>query len=541
MVFAAVGCGNAEIEETKSSSDVEVSQETSVVQSSSVEETPEVIDTDPFGAYEEPITLTTIVAQTLTQACPEGITLEKNPWQDLWESYGINVEYDAIAADNTDLTSKINLAVASEELPDYMSVSYALYQELLEADMIADLTDVFEQYASDEFKALMYADGGAMADTVTVDGRLYGIVQPANYHGLGGVVAIRRDWMEELGMEAPDSIDELWALGKAFMDNKMDGTCTYGIGSTKDIAAQLSMRYLINAHGGNVTGWQDVNGKLVYGLIQPEMKQALMDLNAYYEAGILDKEYGTKTEKMMFEDALAGKCGIVVCNMTGPFYTDNGLTLGQDWAYYPLYGKEEGTYAPVEIGTNISSCVVVSKDCKNPEAVIKLFNMFIKYGTEEPETYASNGINNCSHPAVITQVAANLYKHLAYVEYRETGKLPENAIAGSQDIVDQCERYRLENSEADRIIYTIFSLDGTQSILKKEIDNGGYLISEFTGAPGAAQVKYGGNLGTLANQMITNIITGAKEPDYFHEFVAIWKANGGDEITEEVNEWYQSR
>ena len=31
---------------------------------------------DPFGGYDTPITLTTIVAQTLTTSCPEGVTLD---------------------------------------------------------------------------------------------------------------------------------------------------------------------------------------------------------------------------------------------------------------------------------------------------------------------------------------------------------------------------------------------------------------------------------------------------------------------------------
>ena len=51
----------------------------------------------------------------------------------------------------------------------------------------------------------------------------------------------------------------------------------------------------------------------------------------------------------------------------------------------------------------------------------------------------------------------------------------------------------------------------------------------------------GGNLNTLANQMITNIITGAQPVDYFDEFVNLWKSSGGDAITAEINEWYQNR
>ena len=46
---------------------------------------------DPFGGYDTPITLTTIVAQTLTTSCPEGVTLDDNPWKTLWNSKGRTV------------------------------------------------------------------------------------------------------------------------------------------------------------------------------------------------------------------------------------------------------------------------------------------------------------------------------------------------------------------------------------------------------------------------------------------------------------------
>ena len=69
----------------------------------------------------------------------------------------------------------------------------------------------------------------------------------------------------------------------------------------------------------------------------------------------------------------------------------------------------------------------------------------------------------------------------------------------------------------------------------------GYLLSAFTGTAGDAAIKYSGNLGSMANQMIANIITGAKDVDYFDEFVELWNSNGGAEITKEVNEWYQER
>ena len=43
----------------------------------------------------------------------------------------------------------------------------------------------------------------------------------------------------------------------------------------------------------------------------------------------------------------------------------------------------------------------------------------------------------------------------------------------------------------------------------------------------------------LEIQTFTNIITGQSPVDEFDSFVEQWKALGGEEITGEINEWYQ--
>ncbi|GIQ63131.1 hypothetical protein PACILC2_16990 [Paenibacillus cisolokensis] len=40
-------------------------------------------------------------------------------------------------------------------------------------------------------------------------------------------------------------------------------------------------------------------------------------------------------------------------------------------------------------------------------------------------------------------------------------------------------------------------------------------------------------------ETFNKIIYGKLPVDEFDNFVAKWKANGGDQVTEEVNEWYQ--
>ncbi|MNO07395.1 hypothetical protein D3C81_2295630 [compost metagenome] len=45
-------------------------------------------------------------------------------------------------------------------------------------------------------------------------------------------------------------------------------------------------------------------------------------------------------------------------------------------------------------------------------------------------------------------------------------------------------------------------------------------------------------LNNLESEALSAIIYGEQPLEYFDSFVADWKAGGGDQITREVNEWY---
>ena len=78
----------------------------------------------------------------------EGESWDNNIWIDSYkERLGINIVNDFIV-DTTQWDAKVNLVIASGDLPDILYVSAKQAKMLAEADMIQDLTDVFEKYAS---------------------------------------------------------------------------------------------------------------------------------------------------------------------------------------------------------------------------------------------------------------------------------------------------------------------------------------------------------------------------------------------------------
>lgn len=64
----------------------------------------------------------------------------------------------------------------------------------------------------------------------------------------------------------------------------------------------------------------DDTGRIVYGSIQPEMKDALQVLQNMCNDGLLDKEFAVKDIAKAADLTSAGKCGLAFGAMRAPFY-----------------------------------------------------------------------------------------------------------------------------------------------------------------------------------------------------------------------------
>ena len=152
---------------------------------------------------------------------------------------------------------------------------------------------------------------------------------------------IRQDWLDNLGLEAPRTWDEMVAVAEAFVNEDPDGN---GENDTIGILGPANSDY-VNGNGGNRYGldplfsafqsypkyWlKDDSGNVVYGSITEETRTALEKVAGLYADGLIDTEILVRNDSS--EPLLAGKVGIFF----GPWwcgYTVGDATLAQeaDW------------------------------------------------------------------------------------------------------------------------------------------------------------------------------------------------------------------
>ena len=514
---------------------------------------------DPFGKYDPPITVhfvrstdDTLDANFFSQYPDK--TMTDNLWTDLYrDELGIIVEYDWIVKGGDEYDQKLNIALATGDIPEFVRVNALQVKQLAEAGLIQPLGEVYEQYAAPLTKDMLLATGTAPFDAATIDGKLYALPEVDSSLMLADVIWIRVDWLEKLGLKEPKTMDELVAVMEAFCAADFDGNGvndTIGMGINKDLWGGLfGLRGFFNAYESYPGIWvEDAEGKLVYGSTLPTTKDALAKLHELYEKGMIDPEFGVKSSGNVAEFTTNDKCGILYgaqWNSIYPLQSSYDLT-GANWKGIPIV---TATGAPVKAQTAVGviGWVVARADVQHPEALVKLFNMFLEKNWGETNEngiyYApldSESIWKLS-PVVPTYPDKNIDAFMALEEARATGDYSK-VTGEAYSILKKLEAFEAGSKEGFAMWgwERIYGAEGVYGVLADYQAAGLLQDNLFVGAPTETMVERMSTLEDLQDEVFTKIILGEAEIDEFDKFVSDFYTLGGTDITAEVNEWYAS-
>ncbi len=483
------------------------------------------------------------------------------------DSLGITLDYK-VAAAGDDYDQKMSMAIASNSLPDIMDLSPSQFQDLAAAGKLADLSQVYEDNASDLLKQTIEVDGGVQLASGKIDGKLYGIPQLAAADGTGDLLWIRTDWLKALNLEAPTTMDELLDVAKAFRFNDPDGDGaedTWGIGFQKDIVTESgaspgSFDGFFAAYGAYPRAWiKDDSGKISYSGIMPGAKQALAQLSQMYKDGLIDPEFGVKDATKLGEDIASGKVGM--------FYGNEGIPWGAtkscvendpnaDWQCYPIVSATDKPAKPATY-VRISRYFAVNANCKHPEALIKIANAFqdkINSLDSTEETLNTFGVDpktgvNFAAVAAFGMDPAIQKCNTYYAEIKATldGETTVDKIHPEAARYYKAIKQFIDNGmngHDDPVGWNYYKFIGPEgswnTIINDYKANDKLVSSVFFGAPTPTMKSNLSSLDKLEAETYVNTIMGTSDPSAFDGFVDQWKQLGGDQITTEVNNWYNT-
>ncbi|GMK45938.1 lipoprotein LipO [Paenibacillus glycanilyticus] len=471
------------------------------------------------------------------------------------DKFGIQLKNQWIApSTNNAFETKLRLSLATnEKMPDIISYrgDFTLVRELIDSGRFVDAGELFDKYASQVWKDAMNEDPTVWYPYME-DGKRIGIpILDYAYNG-DPVMWIREDWMQKLGLSAPKTLDDLEKVMDAFTNQDPDGNGkkdTYGlaIGFKNWINTWMSdAGWIFGAYGTMPNQWnKTADGKLEYGSVTEGSKKALATLQSWMSKGYLPTEAGLYDETKAAEDFTAGKAGIVVGPHWMPAWPLEDVKKNNKDAQYKAYPLPAGPDGKVgRHGTsNSNGVVLINAEMKHPEAFFAYQNyLFEQYANPQVGGEFENGLaEGYDWVTVDGQVKTDAASTGGYAPEKYTltfdgARIPSlnmqvlSKLANGEEATTPFEK-KLKMSTPQPMLEAA-------KIVQEQKDS--VLPQMFTGAPTKTMQTSNDILGKMEKDTFSQIIYGKAPVDSFDKFVEKWKSSGGDKITQEVNEWYQS-
>ncbi len=447
-----------------------------------------------------------------------------------------NVDFEIIYIERGNWNESISTKFAKGEIGDIIDVKgLDLLYSYVEQDLLAELPPEFlkenapflysEYVKEDETHALRYT---------TIDGKNYGLpnITGNNFHK---VIAWRGDWLTKLGFDkAPETLEEMEAALYAFTTKDPDGN---GVNDTYGMS-QTGMEMVYGAYGYLPDLWQERDGKLVYGAVQPETKEALATLAKWYADGVIDPEFVTGENQ-------GGYYAI------SHSFNNNriGLTcLGEYYHWKPVFYPGDS-----------KSEVYLELQKANPEALESIMYGIPVTGPEgKSGMQGSAVINAASTVAFGVQLEDEPERFARILQvYDEISSSYENyleSIFGIKgvhwDFDAETGFPGLINDNDSKSVARLGIVSGFECneytylrakpridwAYEKKLDVG--VLSDQLLVPLASAADYQDELDKLRDETFTNIIRGDLPVDAFDDFVTEWFAKGGQQLTDEANAWF---
>lgn len=505
-----------------------------------------------FEKYPETITVTSV--KNLgggTLEFPEGDSIDDNVWtRKFLEDLNIQVKY-LWTTNEQQFGQKVNVAIASNDLPDVLLVTGAQLQLMHENGQLMDVTQIVEDNIAPFTREILYSDGGLAIKSATFGGKLYAI--PSVGSGLlsAPVLWVRTDWLKNVGMEAPKTMDELRAVADAFTNKDPDGNGqkdTFGLVLYKDIfgGGFGNIEGLFNGFGAFPNVWIEKDGKLVHGSIQPEVKEALQFVQDLYKDGLVDPEFGVKDANKVAEDVSANKLGMFFGSFWNAAWINDAKVANPDMDWIPVAVPTAGDEpATVQVPFGTTGYYAISPNAEHPEAVVRMLNLQLEktYGeTAEPTVYAitPEGYGPYQYPPIAMEPPMkNFIAAEKVTAALEGGDLSE--LNDEEKNYYDMAKLSLDGDHKNNNWHQLkmFGPGGSLSVIDKYFKDGHVKVDAFYGTATDTMTQ---RMSTLGKQQLTDftaIILG-ESADKFDTFVENWNKLGGETITQEVNDWLAS-
>jgi len=429
---------------------------------------------------------------------------------------------------NASYTDKFNITLASGKLPTIIYVPDVKSPSFVNAAKDGAFWEI-GPYLKD-YKNLSGANE-VILNNSSVDGKNYGIYRGRNLARNG--IYFRQDWLDQVGLPVPETIDDFYNMLKAFKEQDPDQNGkpdTYGMVLVKWTGQWASGFDVMKLWFGAPNKWGVKDGSLVPEFQTEEYMEALRFMKKLYDEKLINQDFAIMDSGIWTDPIVNNQAGVIVDVVDGAARVDDRIHAAlaaegkdqPDVHYMNVTGGVKGADGQLRVlpTSGFAGMLAIPKSAVKTEEELKRVLTFIDQLSEpELQTLLNFGIEGTHYTLEDDYIVRNTDTVL--IESEVEG-LNQMLTFIPQDMAKTVKQTPL------RIKQTELMLENIQYIVGNPAEP--FISQVYT--------EKGAQLDNIINDARIKFIVGQTDEAGFKAAVDLWLKSGGTDLVNEMNQLY---
>jgi len=428
----------------------------------------------------------------------------------------VNIDWYPI----TEYQAAITTLIASGDYPDmieWWNTQYPTDLENLSNDgVIRPLNDLIDKYGPNIKK--VRTDGTCTWYHNSKDGLIYGIPCRPDDLGASQSFVVRQDWLDEVGMKAPDNPNDFYTMLQKFKEKHPD-KIPFGFCNN---AASLNWYIVWSAFGITYNQWNiNDTGNLEYYTVRDKSKDVITYVRRLYQEGLMEPEFVLMTREILWDKMANGDYGVCIWN-TDRLDINNDSARALFNTNFPNVKWQVLQPFPDEKGVR---CCPAAQNTQQM--------LIFKKASDEK--------------------AIACVRYCDYLLSNEGGDIADLGVKGAQwdEDANGVAHFLVTPDALNVAGFAMYNWSMKRSQLNKTYDPSVIAITNMLRQSAVSnailsivsqgQSRYGSTLSSLNSSAICSMIVdkGVNMDQAFTDYVNKWYSSGGREWTDELNKLYK--
>lgn len=429
----------------------------------------------------------------------------------------MNVKFKTTWVPSAAYNDKLNATIAANNMPKALLVldmKASIIVNSVHSGAFWEIGPYLKEYPN-----LNKANPVALNNS-SIDGKTYGLYRSRPLTR-GGII-FRKDWLDNLGLKAPSSIDDLYNVIRAFTLNDPDKN---GKNDTIGLSLNADLSFgAIAGYFGAPNKWEVKDNKLSPDFLTKEYFEAMKFYKKLYDEKLINQDFGVINSNQVFENINKGKAGMYIGNMGDSLTKHSDLYKLNPSAVIDVQNRISGPKGERIMSDSgyYGAYLFPKSSIKTEDELKQILSSFDKLATQEGTDLAYYGIKG-KHWDLENGKAKRLIDTTAW------NTLKNDVFAFDMSYIKETPPVITDKDSPLSIKYLQLINEGSKIVVANPAEP---LISETNSQKGPTLDK-------IITDARTKFIMGQLDENGWMKAIEQWRNEGGNKIIEELSTAYE--